>query len=70
MGLVSEEWLESNTSWIEQLDQSKIQNSTANQGVKWQVYLFLAPDFGGVHETMSAKRAVNAILRNADINYY
>lgn len=37
---------------VEQLDQSKIQESTANQGVKWHFNPPLAPHFGGVHETM------------------
>ena len=54
---------------VEQLDQSKIQESTVNHGIMWQFNLPLAPHFGGAHETMikSAKRAINAILGNADL---
>ena len=35
----------------------------------WHLNLPLAPHFGGVHETMikAAKRAVNAVLGNADV---
>ena len=51
------------------LDQSKIEQSTANKGIMWHFNSPLAPHFGGVHETMikAAKRAVNAVLGNAGV---
>lgn len=56
-------------SLVSQLDNDKINESTANKGVKWTFNPPLAPHFGGVHETMikSAKKAISAILGNADI---
>ena len=54
---------------VKELDQEKITKLTANQGVNWKFNPPLAPHFGGVHETMikAAKRAIHAILGNADI---
>ena len=51
------------------LDETKIQQCTANKGIKWYFNLPLAPHFGGVHESMikAAKRTISAVLGNADI---
>ena len=55
---------------VSQIDKSKIAESVANKGVKWHFNPPLAPHFGGVHESLikSAKRSINSILGNADIN--
>ena len=54
---------------VQQLDQDKIQRMTSNEGIRWHWNPPLAPHFGGVFERMikSAKRAINAILGNADV---
>ena len=54
---------------VSQLDTGKIVSTTANKGIKWNFNPPLAPHFGGVHESMikSAKRAIYAILGNADV---
>jgi len=54
---------------VKQLDQDKIRSSAANKGIEWKFNPPLAPHFGGAHESMikSAKRAINAILGNADL---
>ena len=55
-------------SLVMKLENVRINQSAANKGVTWHVNPPLAPDFGGVHETMikSAKKAIQAILSNAD----
>ena len=56
-------------SLISQLGTDKIKESSANKGTQWHFNPPLAPHFGGAHESMikSAKKAINAILRNAAI---
>lgn len=53
----------------EKLIQNKITQSVANNGVIWHFNPSQTPHFGGVHETMikAAKRAVRALLGNADV---
>lgn len=55
---------------MDQLDRDKIGDSFANEGITWKSNPPFAPYFGEVHETMikAAKRAIHAILGNADIN--
>ena len=56
-------------SLVADLDKDKIKQTVANKGVKWNFNPPMAPHFGGVHESMikSAKRAIKAILGNADV---
>ena len=54
---------------VQHLDQDIIQRMTSNNGIRWHWNPPLAPHFGGVFERMikSAKRAIKAILGNADV---
>ena len=56
-------------SLVRQLDDSRIKQSISNKGISWHFNPPSAPHFGGFHETMikAAKRAMHAILRNADV---
>ena len=55
---------------VNALDCNKISKSVADKGIKWTFNPPLSPHFGGVHESLikSAKRAIRAILSNADVN--
>ncbi|XP_028415619.1 uncharacterized protein LOC114538978 [Dendronephthya gigantea] len=55
---------------VDQLNTCKIQETTIDNGVKWTFNPPLAPHFGGAHEIMikAAKKAIYAILRDADVN--
>ena len=55
---------------VGKLDTNKIQDQTANKGVKWIFNPPLAPHFGGVHEAMikGAKRAIRAVPDDAEVN--
>ena len=55
---------------MENLDVNKIQLKTVDKGVKWTFNPPLAPHFGEVHEIMikAAKKAIYAVLNNADVN--
>lgn len=55
---------------VENMDADMIQQRTVDNGIKWTFNPPLAPHFGGVHEITikAAKKAIYAILRNADVN--
>ena len=55
---------------IKNINESDVTQRTSHQCVTWYFNPPAAPHFGGVHESMikSAKRAVYAILKGADVN--
>lgn len=54
---------------VKQIDTDKMQRITSNNGLNWHWNPPAAPHFGRVFERMirSVKRAVNAVLGNADV---
>ena len=54
---------------VGELDHDQVQRMTSNQGVTWYWNPPSAPHFGGVFEAMikSSKRAIYAILKDADV---
>ena len=55
---------------LDGLDRDKIKDQTVSKVVKWFLNPPLAPHFGEVHEVMikAAKKAIRAILGDADVN--
>ena len=55
---------------VSQLDHDQLQHMTSSRGVTWHWNPPQGPHFGGVFESMikSAKRAIYAVLKDADIN--
>ena len=55
---------------VGQLDHDQLQRMTSSHGVTWHWNPPLAPHFGGVFKSMikSSKRAIRAVLKDADIN--
>jgi len=55
---------------VSQLEHDQLQRMTSNHGVTWYWNPPAAPHFGGVFESMikSSKRAIYAVLKDADIN--
>ena len=55
---------------VESLDQQKIVDEAARRNIKWNFNPPAAPHFGGVHEALikTSKRAIYAVLKQADIN--
>ena len=55
---------------VKEINRDKVQKMTSNKGINWHWNPPAAPHFGGVFERIirSVKRAVNAVLGNADIS--
>ena len=55
---------------VSAIDQNKVQRMTSNKGVTWNWNPPAAPHFGRVFESMikSAKRAIAAVLGDAEVN--
>ena len=55
---------------VNALNQDAIRQRTSEKGIRWRFNPPAAPHFGGAHESLvkSAKRSLNAILKNADVN--
>ena len=55
---------------VDQIDKAKVESLTSNKGINWHWNPPASPHFGGVFERMikAAKRAIKAILGNAEVN--
>ncbi len=55
---------------VDQIDKAKVESLTSNKGINWHWNPPASPPFGGVFERMikAAKRAIKAILGNAEVN--
>ena len=55
---------------VNQIDKAKVESRTSNKGINWHWNPPASPHFGGVFERMikAAKRAIKAILGNAEVN--
>ena len=55
---------------VAQIDKEKVESQTSNKGLEWHWNPPVSPHFGGVFERMiqSAKRGIQGILGNAEVN--